>query len=380
MKKHRILLSIASVLTLLSLLILPGCELMESLESGTTVAETATEETATQTTEPADSVDSGWIPEISTEDTEDLPSIADVVAAVRPSVVAINTITEVEYFGRIYSSEGAGSGWIISSDGWIVTNNHVVEGASGITVTLENGEVLDVASEDVYTDSYSDLAMLKVDATGLPAATVGDSDDLRVGDWVVAIGNSLGMGIRATQGIVSQKDVVLDISDDEQLSGLIGTDAAINAGNSGGPLVNMAGEIIGINSVKIAESGVEGTGYAISSAEAMPILQELISKGYVSRPYLGVSSYTVDDYVISRFGLAVDTGVLLTYVEEDSPAGVAGLAIYDVIVEINGESVATGADMIHAIHNAEIGGEIEIRFWRGDEELTTTAVLIEKPR
>jgi serine protease Do len=142
----------------------------------------------------------------------------------------------------------------------------------------------------------------------------------------------------------------------------------------------MAGEVIGITSIKISEVGVEGTGYAISSNEAMPIIQELISKGYVSRAYLGVSTYTVDNYAIARFALKVDKGVLLTYVEPGSPATKAGLQAGDVVVQFNGKEVLTGSELIRAIHQTQIGSEVEIVYWRAANQSTTKAVLIEKQR
>ena len=208
-----------------------------------------------------------------------LADFASVIAEVRPSVVAITTeVSGYSVFGA-YTEEGSGSGWIIDSNGLVVTNNHVVDGASSVTVTLEDGRTF--AAKAVYSDAFSDLAVIKIDAQELPAAKLGDSASLRVGDWVVAIGNSLGLGISATKGIVSAIGVSIAESAGNTLYNLIQTDAAINPGNSGGPLVNLAGEVIGINSVKISDVGVEGMGYAISIEEASPILQQLISDGHI---------------------------------------------------------------------------------------------------
>jgi serine protease Do len=213
----------------------------------------------------------------------------------------------------------------------------------------------------------------------MPAAKVGNSDALRVGDWVVAIGNSLGLGISATKGIVSAQDVSLSVSAGQTQEDLIQTDAAINPGNSGGPLVNMAGEVIGINSIKIAQVGVEGMGYAISSNTARPIIQQLVQKGYVIRPWLGVGLYTVDQYAVFRYDLAVDQGALITEVAANSPAAEAGIQIGDVITELSGEEITSADDLIQAIHSSEIGQEIEITFWRGDTQNTTYATLAESP-
>jgi serine protease Do len=216
--------------------------------------------------------------------TQDLPAqsqiepvIADVVAAVKPSVVAIDTEYSYYFWGRTYTEEGSGSGWIIDESGIIVTNYHVVEGADTISVTLDDGRTFEVDPDTVVADAVDDLAVLKIDASNLTAAKVGDSSALRVGDWVVAIGNSLGLGISAKEGIVSRLDVSLTV-EHQLVESLVETSAAINAGNSGGPLVNMNGEVIGITSIKIASVGVEGLGYAISINEAILILNQLIAQ------------------------------------------------------------------------------------------------------
>jgi len=207
-----------------------------------------------------------------------LPGIADVVALVRPSVVTIDTETTYRYFHRSFTQEGAGSGWIIDEDGIIVTNNHVVEGAQSIIVTLEDGRTFTVDPRTIATDKQNDLAILRIDAKDLKALDTGESSGLRVGDWVVTIGNPLGLGISAKEGIISRLDVSLTM-ENQTLANLIETSAAINPGNSGGPLVNMSGEVIGITSAKVSSVGVEGLGYALSIDGAMPILQELIAGG-----------------------------------------------------------------------------------------------------
>ena len=205
-----------------------------------------------------------------------LPSIADVVAAVKPSVVAIDTKVTVNIFRRSFTQEGAGSGWIVDEKGIIVTNYHVVAGADNIRVTLDDGRTFTVDPNAVATDPLNDLAVLKIDAVNLPAADVGDASVLRVGDWLVAIGNPLGLGISAKEGIVSRLGVSLT-AEGQTLDGLVETSAAINPGNSGGPLVDMKGEVIGITSAKIATVGVEGLGYAITINKAMPIIEGLIA-------------------------------------------------------------------------------------------------------
>ena len=307
-----------------------------------------------------------------------LPDIANVVARVKPSVVAINTeVVGYDIFDRPFKQEGAGSGWIIDENGLIVTNTHVVQGAKTITVTLTDGRTF--AAETVRTDPLTDLAVVKIDARNLPAANIGDSSRLRVGDWLVAIGNPLGLGISAKEGIVSRLGVSITVSSGQTLYELIETSAPINPGNSGGPLVNMAGEVIGITSAKIAMVGVEGMGYAISSKLAMPIIEHLVKTGYVIRPWLGVVLRSVDQYIVFRYELAVDKGAFITEVARGSPADKAGIEPGDVIVSLNGQEIATAQQLIQAIHSSQIDQRVKITFWRGDAKNTTYATLAESP-
>ncbi len=309
-----------------------------------------------------------------------LPSIADVVAKVKPSVVTINTETVTsDFFNTPSLQEGAGSGWIIDKSGIIVTNNHVVEGAQNITVVLDDGRTFPVDVKNVATDALADLAVLKINAENIMAVAVGNSSNLRIGDWVVAIGNSLGMGTSATKGIVSSLGVNLEVSAGQTLNDLIQTDAAINPGNSGGPLVNLAGEVIGINSAKIARVGVEGTGFAISIKEALPIIQQLIKTGYVVRPWLGVGLYPVDQYAVYRYNLAVDTGALVISVAAGSPAEKAGLKAGDVIAKFAGKEIADVNELLKGIHSAQVGQDVEIIFWRGKDQNSAHAILVKSP-
>ena len=307
-----------------------------------------------------------------------LPDLVSVVAKIKPSVVAINTeVVSYDIFNRPFTQEGAGSGWIIDKDGLIVTNNHVVAGAETITVTLADGRTFPAGV--IGADALTDLAVLRVNDTNLPEADIGDSDELRIGEWVLAIGNALGMGITAKEGIVSRQGVSIPVSQGQTLDALIETSAAINPGNSGGPLVNMAGEVIAITSAKIAQVGVEGMGYAISSNTAIPIIEELVQKGYVIRSWLGVVLYTVDQYAVFRYKLAVDKGTLITEVGPGSPADKAGLAVGDVIVSFADKEITTAQELIKAIHSSQIGQEVEITYWRGETKNTTHAILIERP-
>ncbi len=329
---------------------------------------------------PPTPINPTWTPPPSENQIPVLPSIADVVARVKPSVVAITTeVLTLDLFNRPYTQQGAGSGWVIDASGIIVTNNHVVEGASSITVTLDDGRTFTVDTNSVFTDRLNDLAILKVDAQNLPSLKLGDSSKLRIGDWVVAIGNALGQGIRATQGIVSRHGVSIPVSPGQTLYDLIETSAAINPGNSGGPLVNLAGEVIGITSAKIAAIGIEGMGYAISTETAIPIIEELVKNGYVVRPWLGVILYTVDQFAVLRYDLTVEQGVLITEVVPNSPAAIAGVAAGDVIVSLNGKEIVTAEELIRAIHTSKIGQTVEITFWRGDTKNTTEVTLAQSP-
>jgi len=347
-----------------------GCQLLPDIDISPTPTPSPT---PTSTPSP---IDPDWtLPPIE-NNAPSLPSIADVVAKVKPSVVAINTeVVTLDIFNRPFTQEGAGSGWIIDENGLIVTNNHVVEGAESVTVTLSDGKTFPV--ETIRTDPLSDLAIVEIDARNLPAASIGDPSQLRVGDWLVAIGNPLGLGISAKEGIVSRLGVSVSVPG-QTLYNLIETSAAINPGNSGGPLVNMKGEVIGITSVKIATIGVEGMGYAISTETAMPIIEELIQTGYVVRPWLGVVLRSVDEYVVLRYELAVDKGAFITQVAPGSPADEAGLEAGDVIVGLGDQEIATAQDLIEAIHSSEVGQRVKITFWRGDTQNTTYATLAER--
>ena len=376
MKIRILVLPVITILFALSLVITSGCQFLTTSPktATTTVAGNTTSISTTHVTIP-----------VASGTAQPLPSIADVVAMVKPSVVAINvkaTVTTYDIFGRAYQQEGdgAGSGWIISSDGLIVTNNHVIDGATSIMITFNDGSSLPVDLKNVKADAISDLAVLKVDATGLPALKIGDSNLLREGDWVVAIGNSLGEGIRVTQGIVSRKDVSMQDENGQTLQGLIETDATINPGNSGGPLVNMAGEVIGITNAKEVATGVEGVGYAISSNEASPLIQDLINVGYIVRPYLGVSAETiVNDYYAYWYNLSVNSGVRITSVDADSPAGKAGLQVNDVIVKFNGEDITDTQQLIDAINQAQVGQSVDLTYYRGSVEQTINIILTETP-
>lgn len=316
------------------------------------------------TTPPADTaIDPEWTTP-TYENNELLPNFVAVVAKVKPSVVAIQT------------DVGAGSGWIIREDGIIVTNNHVVAGTQNIAIVLGDGSTFNAVM--VRTDPLTDLAVIKIDAQNLPAADIGDSSELRVGEPVAAIGNALGLGIRMTGGWISRLNVSIQVGG-QTVEDLIETDAAINPGNSGGPLVNMAGEVIGITSIKIAQVGVEGLGYAISITTAQDVIDQLIVRGYVIRPYLGVGLEDVNSAMAFWYDLAVESGAMVANAAPGSPADEAGLEEGDVIVGLDDEEILTTQDLIKAIHSREVGQEVTIVYWRGENKNTTSATLTVSP-
>jgi serine protease Do len=320
--------------------------------------------------------DSDWAFPLKNQPATPLPDFRPVVTEVMPSVVSVTTQTVTsDFFGHQYTESVAGSGILIDDNGYIVTNNHVVEDAQSIYVELADGRTF--PANVVGTDILSDLAVIKIDAMNLTYAYWGDSGSLSVGEWVLAIGNALGGGGGATQGIVSRLNVSVTV-EGNTLYGLIQTTAAINPGNSGGPLVNMAGEVIGITSVKIVASNVEGMGFAISSNEAKPIIEDLIRYGRVTYPWLGVSVSTVTPLLAAAENLSVDKGALIVEVVADSPAEAAGLRTGDVIIRFGDKEISNVADLVQAIRSSEVGEEVEIVFVRGEDTKTTSARLTER--
>ena len=325
---------------------------------------------------PSAPTEPDWTPTPSEQD-QPLPDFISVVSKVKPSVVAINTKTVTYFFNQPFTQEGAGSGWIIDNKGYIVTNNHVVEGAQSITVTLDDGRTFPATI--VGTDFLTDLAVVKINAANLIEASGGDSAELMLGEWVLAIGNSLGLGVTPSEGIVRSLGASVTISPGQTLHDLIGTSAAINPGNSGGPLVNMRGEVVGITSVKISMVGVEAMGWAISINSAMPIITELINAGHVTRPYLGVSYSDVNPYLVWQNNLAIQEGIFVAEIIPGYPAEEAGLEAGDVIIGFNGEEIANTGDFIQALTPCQIGQKVEIVYWRGNNKITTYATLTESP-
>ncbi|RJX26738.1 MAG: PDZ domain-containing protein [Dethiobacter sp.] len=306
-------------------------------------------------------------------------AVVDAVEQATPSVVGISNYGIVfDFWGRSRLQEKAtGSGVIIGSDGYIVTNYHVIENARELVVTLGSGEEL--LATIIGADPPTDLAVIKVDKKNLPAAELADSNKLRVGEPAIAIGNPLGLDFQqsVTLGVVSARERSITIQG--QRFTFIQTDAAINDGNSGGALVNIYGKVIGINTAKIKVPGVEGMGFAIPSNTVRQITSDLITKGRVIRPWMGVYISTVTPLEAQRLELAVEYGVLVTDVVAGGPAYKAGLEPMDIIVAIEGNKITDSSELQHTLYKYNVGQKIKVSVFRGKEELTLEVVLEKLP-
>jgi len=307
-------------------------------------------------------------------------STQDLVARVAPAVVSIVTESvSYNWFWQAVPQTGAGSGIIISPDGYIVTNNHVVDGATRVTVTVSNGDTFEASI--VGTDEQTDLAVLKIEANNLTYLHFLDNslEQLSVLDPVVAVGNALALpgGPTWTTGVVSNLGRSIEESSGVVLDDIIQTDAAINAGNSGGPLLDEAGQVVGIN-VAIA-SNAENIGFAISTDTAIPVVESLISEGKVARPWLGVSVATVTPTIQQYYNLSVSSGALITSIATDSPADKAGLEPGDVMTKMDDESISGADDLVSAIASHQVGDQVQVTYYRGSVQNTAIVVLGQSP-
>jgi S1-C subfamily serine protease len=307
-------------------------------------------------------------------------STQELVAEVAPAVVSIVTESVTyNWFWQAVPQTGAGSGIVISPDGYIVTNNHVVDGADKVTVTLSDGNNFEATI--IGTDAQTDLAVVKINASNLHYLHFlsNSLEQLSVLDSVVAVGNALALpgGPTWTLGVVSNLGRSIQLSTGVVLNDVIQTDAAINAGNSGGPLVNMAGQVIGIN-VAIA-SNAENIGFAISTDTAIPVVQSLITEEKVVRPWLGVEVTTVASAIQRYYNLPVNEGALITSVTSGSPANRAGLIAGDVIVKVDDEDISTAVELTSAISSHQVGDQVEIVYYRGNVQKVANATLAESP-
>ncbi|HOL17217.1 MAG TPA: trypsin-like peptidase domain-containing protein [Bacillota bacterium] len=301
---------------------------------------------------------------------DDLPAV-EVVNRIMPAVVGVNNYVYVSSFGqRALVEAGSGSGVIVSADGYIITNQHVIDGAAEIRVVLpENGTVVaELVGEDVLTD----LALLKIERTNLPFVPLGDSTTLQVGETVLAVGNPLGYFQQTvTAGIISAVDRQVRIPDSQYAYTFLQTDAVINPGNSGGPLVNLSGEVIGINSAKVSRLGVEGIGLAIPSRTVKRVMEDLRRYGRVKRPQLGVM---VED-LSQVTGDTADQGVHIREVIAGSPAARSGLQAGDVIISVDTKQIRYLAQLFDALLDYYPGEEIEVTVKRDDAEQRFSIIL-----
>lgn len=295
--------------------------------------------------------------------------------AVGPAVVGItNKAVARDWFNNQFEIEqGVGSGVIFRADGYIVTNNHVIAGAKEIIVSLADGR--SVSGELIGTDEITDLAVVKIDADNLTAAEFGDSDDIMVGEPAIAIGNPLGLEFQGsvTAGVISALNRTLNLND-RQFK-LIQTDAAINPGNSGGALVNADGLVIGINSAKLAANGVEGMGFAIPINTVRDIVAELMEKGRVIRPWLGVGVFDKETAARQGYRLNADAGVYVEHVDKDGSAGAAGIRRGDIILEIAGKPVNTVGELRSAVAEQKVGTVIQVKLQRDGDIITVDVTL-----
>ncbi|WP_227762048.1 trypsin-like peptidase domain-containing protein [Zhaonella formicivorans] len=323
-------------------------------------------------------------------------TIADMVEASGPAVVLIETTSKInhpnvsspffndpffrQFFGYDFEPQprvatGLGSGFIISKDGYILTNEHVIAGATDIQVQV-TGYKESFPAKVIGKDFDLDLAVLKIESKkDLPTLKLGDSDKVKVGNWVVAIGNPLGLDHTVTVGVISAKGRPIAV-EDRQYKNLLQTDASINPGNSGGPLLNLQGEVIGINTA--VNASAQGIGFAIPSSTVQEVLQDLMNKGKVSRPWIGVYLQPVTKELADYFGLPKEEGAVVTSVIPGSPADKAGLKRGDVILEFNKKQIKTTTDLQEAVQQVKIGQKVVALIWRDKKTSYVTLTITEK--
>jgi serine protease Do len=324
--------------------------------------------------------------------------VADIAEKAGPAVVNVEAKIKVstgmsdpflndpffrEFFGRsipIYPEsryeKGIGTGFIISADGYIITNQHVINNADQVTVKL-TGKKKSLPARVVGQDYELDLAVLKIEGEGYPTLPMGDSDKMRVGDWVVAIGQPYGLDHTVTTGVVSAKGRPITIQD-RNYKNLIQTDAAINPGNSGGPLLNMRGQVIAINTAVNAQA--QGIGFAIPINTAKGVLQELMNGQKVVRPYMGIRMLDMDEEVCTELRLPADTqGAVIVEVVAGSPAAQGGLRATDVIRKLDGKVVTSGSDVQATVERKKVGEKLAVEVLRQGKTITLNLTLAAKP-
>jgi 2-alkenal reductase len=307
-------------------------------------------------------------------------TITDAVQKVGPAVVTIvGTVSgQMTFFGSTGDQTVSGSGFFISKNGYIITNNHVVEGTKEVSIILSDGT--NEKATIVGTDPYSDIAVLKTDGTVPAVATLGNSDLLQPGETVIAIGSPLGdFKNTVTVGVVSATGRSIDTGQGYQVEGLIQTDAAINQGNSGGPLVNLAGEVIGINNMIIRGSGTgavaEGLGFAIPVNTAQAVATQILAKGYFARPFMGISYQAISPNIAMTYHLPAQWGVYVTKVAPNSPASAAGLQVGDIITSIGDVQMDESHGYLNVLYTYSPGDKVTLGVLRDGKEISLEITL-----
>lgn len=311
------------------------------------------------------------------------PSVASKVL---PSIVGIEVTFNVNSFWGTSTGTGVGSGIIISEDGYILTNNHVISAessssyyeitkATNLQVKLY-GDDKEYSATVVGTDAYTDIAVIKIDANGLTPATLGDSDEVRVGQYAMAIGNPIGMDFTVTSGIISAINREVSSNDGSSYVA-IQTDAAINSGNSGGALVNSKGEVIGVNTLKISGSGIEGIGFAIPINSTTDVVEQLIDHQNVTRPFIGITGQSISSEVAELYSLP--KGISVQSVIKDSPAEKAGIKQGDIIIKFEGKEVTSVPELNRLRNDHKIGDTVTITLLRSGKEENIRVVLEKEP-
>ena len=307
---------------------------------------------------------------------------AEVYASTVNSTVSINCSSQsTNIFGQTTQSASSGSGFIISEDGYIVTNYHVINGASSVKVTLYNGDTYDATV--IGGDSDYDVAVIKIDATGLSPVTLGNSEDVNVGDTVLAIGNPLGeLTFSMSQGIVSCCDRAINV--DGTPFNMIQVDASINPGNSGGPLVNLYGEVVGIVSAKYSsysDTSVEGLGFAIPISDVQAIITDIIENGQVTgKAYLAIKAGTMTEQMAAQYNIGISEGVFVYSTESGGAGERAGLQLGDVITKVNDTAITSMTDLSAAKKNYKAGDTVTLTVYRNGEYITLDLTFDEQPK
>jgi 2-alkenal reductase len=316
--------------------------------------------------------------QINTTDIE--TTITQAAQKVGPAVVTVvGTIPgQMTFFGQTGDQTVSGSGVFITDNGYVLTNNHVVDGTKDITIVLSDGSTEKAAI--VGTDLYSDIAVLKVDGKVPAVAALGNSDMLKPGESVIAIGSPLGnFKNTVTVGVVSATGRSIDTGNGYQVEDLIQTDAAINHGNSGGPLVNLAGEVIGINTMIVRSTNngdvAEGLGFAIPIVSAQAVAQQIIQKGYFTRPFMGINFQAIVPGIANTYNLPVQWGVYVTNVAANSPAGAAGLQKDDIITKIGDVTIDESHSYLNLLFTYKPGDQVPVTYIRAGQEMQTQVTL-----